>query len=194
MADERATARAPSIVVGAALIAIGVLFMLITYFGLGFDLLAWAWPFLIVAVGLGFFVAMLGSGSAGAPFAIPRTIVTTVGLILLFDVLTGLWATWVYAWALVGPTAVGLGVWIAGAWSGYAGMRSGERTLAAIGPALFLGSFVFFEWFVGLSGLDATAVGALAGVALIAAGAWLVLTAGRRGPEASPRSRRRATS
>ena len=104
-----------ALAIGLGLIALGVLFLL----GAVFQINVWGalWPFFIIVPGLLFFVAMVSIGKPGAPLAVPGSIVTTVGLILFFQNVTGLWATWAYAWALIFPTAVGIGVAIAGLWS-----------------------------------------------------------------------------
>ena len=59
------------------------------------------------------------------------TVVTTVGLVLLYQDQTGRWESWAYAWALVGPAASGLGLVLWGLRSGNA-QRHSQRDL---GPA-----------------------------------------------------------
>ena len=139
------------IVLGLILIALGSLLLLDRITGL--DLGAAGWPLFIVVPGvliLAWGVSI--SGREGIGLAIGGGITTVVGLILAVQNLTGLWATWAYAWALVGPGGPGIGMV---AWGLAHGDRSlvtnGLRTLAT-GIVLFAGFGLFFEGVIGLSG------------------------------------------
>jgi hypothetical protein len=70
-------------VIGVILVALGVLFLLAQWFGL--NLWSAGWPIAIVGLGLLFFVAMSLGGKSAGSLAIPGSIVTMVGLILLFQ-------------------------------------------------------------------------------------------------------------
>jgi hypothetical protein len=141
--------RSPAIALGLVLVVIGALLFVgqLADIGIG-DI---GWPFIIVAIGavllfLGLFVNLeQGMVIGGA-------VVTTVGLVLAYQNATGLWATWAYAWALVGPAASGLGMAIWGVRSGDGGaIRNGFWGFLG-GLALFAVGFLFFEGVIGLSG------------------------------------------
>ncbi len=92
------------------------------------------------------------AGGGGSGFAVAGAIVTVTGVVLAVQNQTGLWSTWAYAWALVAPGGVGLGLLVYGALT-----RQRELALAGawallVGLALFLGFAFFFESVIGLSG------------------------------------------
>ena len=117
-------------ILGLGLIGLGILFLLGQVFHLEY-------PGLLVAVlhhraGLAFPVGMFVLGKNGAALAVPGSIVTMVGMILFYQNVTGHWASWAYAWLLIFPTAVGLGIAIAGLWSDEPKtVRSGASRLAS---------------------------------------------------------------
>lgn len=163
-----------ALAVGLGLIILGVLFLL----GAVFQVDVWGalWPFFIIVPGLLFFVAMVSIGRAGAPLAVPGSIVTTVGLILFFQNVTGLWATWAYAWALIFPTSVGIGIAIAGLWSDDTRAVRGGTAMAGVGLAIFLFFAFFFEVILNLNGLRSGAIGQVV-IPIMVIGAGLVLLA-----------------
>ncbi len=120
-----------ALAVGLGLIILGVLFLLGAIFRV--DVWGALWPFFIIVPGLLFFVAMVSIGRPGAPLAVPGSIITTVGLILFFQNVTGLWSTWAYAWALIFPTSVGIGIAIAGLWSDDTRALRGGTAMAGVG-------------------------------------------------------------
>ena len=66
--------------------------------------------------------------------------------------MTDLWATWAYAWPLVAPGGVGLGMALYGSMRGLPDVaRDGVRSLG-VGLALFVAFGLFFEGVIGLSG------------------------------------------
>jgi hypothetical protein len=71
-----------SIVAGSILILFGLLALFGQLFR-GWDIWGSFWPFLIIGFGALFFVAMLLSGKSAAWLAIPGSIITVAGLILL---------------------------------------------------------------------------------------------------------------
>ena len=62
----------------------------------------------------------------GSGLTVAGSIVTMVGLVLLYQNATGNWKGWAYAWALVGPGGSGLGMLLYGT-------RSGNRKMARDG-------------------------------------------------------------
>ena len=140
-----------SLVFGAGFILFGLL-MLVGQL-LHIDFWGLLWPFFIIIPGVVLFVAaLLASGKGGEPLAIVGSIITMVGSILLFQNVTGLWATWAYAWALIAPTSIGLGLLVWGAIKGHHDKLKEGLNLAGIGLVIFLVAGAFFELVVGLSG------------------------------------------
>lgn len=146
----RRDASGPSaLTLGAILVIVGVLLFAAQLLDIGLDDVGW--PFFVIAVGvvilaLGLFV------NREQGMVIGGTVVTTVGLVLAYQNSTGLWATWAYAWALVGPAASGLGLLILGLRTADGrDVRNGTWGLLG-GLALFAIGFLFFEGVIGLSG------------------------------------------
>jgi hypothetical protein len=169
MTDERRRA----IVLGAILIAVGGAFLVtnLTGFAIGA-----AWPLFIVVPGLVLVAAAFAAGGeAGGGLAIAGSIVTTVGLILAVQEATGLYATWAYAWALVAPGSVGVGMVLFGTFTGRPDLVTAGLRVAGVGLALFVGFAIFFEGIIGLSGEGAPPLEGLVPIALIALGAILIL-------------------
>ena len=104
------------------------------------------------------------------------SVVSTVALVLLYQNTTGQWATWAYAWALVGPVASGVGSMIGG-WriDNQTMVRAGART-AGIGLILFVVFYLFFEQVIGISGQPTLAEWVFP-VVLVVAGAVVLANA-----------------
>jgi len=138
----------PGAVLGAVLIFIGLAFLAVRYLDIfqGADV----WPLLIIGPGvallaLGLFLPNLGMLVGGS-------VVSTVGLVLAWQNMTGRWESWAYAWALVGPTASGVGSFLGGLRTGNPRLRDAGMWQIAVGLALFAGFYLFFEQVIGLSG------------------------------------------
>lgn len=139
----------PALGVGAILIIVGILLFAGQALDIGFGDLGW--PVWIIAVGAAILLTgLLVTREEG--MVVGGTVVTTVGLVLFYQNATGLWATWAYAWALVGPAAGGLGMVLWGLRnSNGRDVRNGFWALLG-GLAMFLVGYLFFEGVVGLSG------------------------------------------
>lgn len=140
-----------NMMLGAVLVALGILFFVgqVVDVNLG----RFAWPYFIIVPGVLLFALALGVGSsAGEPLAVLGSIVTMVGALLLYQSLTGHWASWAYAWALVAPTSIGLGQVIYGTLRGQSHVVATGTRLATIGLAIFLVGAVFFELVIGIGG------------------------------------------
>lgn len=101
-----------SIVIGLILILAGILFLVLQAFpelAARIDL-ASQWP--LILVGIGFFL-LLGALFGTPELAIPASIVGGIGLLLMYQNMTGNWESWAYAWALI-PGFVGLGIILMG--------------------------------------------------------------------------------
>lgn len=139
------------VVLGLVLIALGGLFLLDRV--VGFDLAAAGWPLFVIVPGVLILVwGVSMTGREGVGLAVGGAITTVVGLILAVQNATGLWATWAYAWALVGPGGTGVGLIVYGLVHRDRGhFARGLRSLGT-GLILFVGFGLFFEGVIGLSG------------------------------------------
>lgn len=127
---------------GAILIALGVVILsqrLFNFVGFGFP-----WQLFIIGPGILLFGLMVLGGRKASGLAIPASVVTTIGMLLLFQGVFDYFESWAYAWALI-PTAVGVGTLIAGLWGGNGQMIEAGKRGAAGGLTLFLGFAAFFE-------------------------------------------------
>jgi hypothetical protein len=138
------------IVTGILLIGLGVAFLTMQFFEIRF----WSdwWPTAIIGVGLLFFIAMLIAGKSAGALAIPGSVIVMVGLILLFHNTFGFWETWAYAWTLI-IFAAGIGISIFGRYTDQDKIRQSGGVVARLGVVLFVIFGIFFELFIGLSGL-----------------------------------------
>lgn len=159
-----------SLVLGLALIGLGVLFLAQQVFN--FNFWDWLWPLLIVGSGGLFFAGMFAGGKPAAGLAIPGSIITTVGLIVFVMNITDRWEAWAYAWTLM-VAAVGLGIAISGWWAGSAEQRRSGLALVRTGIVMF---FIFGAFFELLIFNDRNVPGWLWPAALIAAGLYLLVS------------------
>src|SRR5688572_10890046 len=90
---------AGTLIVGAILIVFGLLALA----GNVVPNLDWGflWPFAIIGFGGLFFLAMFAGGRPAAAFAIPASIISGIGLVLLFQNITGRWESMSYFWTLI---------------------------------------------------------------------------------------------
>jgi hypothetical protein len=128
---------------GALLITFGVLTLLGQVFQ-GINFWGTFWPFIIIAFGALFFVAMLASGKSLSGLAIPGSIFTVIGLLLLYQNLTGHWESWSYGWTVI-LMSVGLGIFLMGAWGANPNQRRSGLQLLRLGTILFVIFGAFFE-------------------------------------------------
>lgn len=140
-------------VMGGILILLGIIFLI----GQVFDIRVGGiiWPFIIITPGVLLFVAALAvEDEAGEAMVAVGSIISMVGLILLFQNVTGYWATWAYAWALVAPTSIGLGHLIYGRLKNRPELMQSGRDLTRVGLTIFVVAAVFFELIIGVSGFS----------------------------------------
>jgi hypothetical protein len=147
-----------NIALAVILIGLGIVFLLRPVFNI--DLGHFTWPFFVIVPGIILFVAALSLGDpSGEALAVVGTVVTVVGLILLFQNTTNQWATWAYVWALVAPTSIGLGLVLYGSIKGHPTSVTNGTGLIKVGLGLFLAGAIFFELIIGLSGFGLGNVG-----------------------------------
>jgi hypothetical protein len=154
---DRSKINPASLVLGGILVLLGILFLIGQFFDLafGFAIGEFAWPFFIIIPGIVLFIAaFLMEPRSGVGLAIAGSIVTMVGLILFVMNLTGLWASWAYAWALIFPTAVGLGQVIYGGLRRQGDIARTGVNMALIGFGIFVVAGFFFELVIGINGFN----------------------------------------
>ena len=104
------------------------------------------WPFIIIGFGALFFVAMLAGGKQFAVLAIPGSFISGMGLILLFQNLTGRWELMLYFWTLI-ILFLGVGIYIMGFYNGDGHLKQSAVRVMQSGFVLFLIFGTFFEMF-----------------------------------------------
>ena len=105
----------------------------------------WGWPLFIIVPGLVLLGAsLLPARPHGIGFATAGAIVTTVGLILLYQWRTDHWESWAYAWALL-PGAAGLAQVAYGLYAEQRAMVNRGLWMTGIAGALFVVGAWFFE-------------------------------------------------
>jgi len=154
-------------IAGIALVTVGVLVLLFGNVGIGL-----LWPLFVLVPGL----IMLGAAFIGhrrnAALAVPGTIVTVVGLILLVMSLSGYWQAWSYAWAII-IAAAGFGTFLHGALEAIPAREKEGMQVVVVGLTLFAIVGGIFEFFI-FGGLGGTLKWVVP-LALIAAGAVMLL-------------------
>jgi hypothetical protein len=139
---------------GAAVLGVVLILLGLVFFAgqaLNMDIGEVAWPFYVIAPGLA--LAAVGlTQRGGAGLTIAGSVVTMVGLVLLYQNATDRFESWAYAWALVGPGGSGIGMLLYGT-------RSGDPKMARDGFWTIVGAFglfavglIFFEGIIGISG------------------------------------------
>jgi hypothetical protein len=131
------------VIAGAILIGLGVLLLLGNIFQ-PFHLLSWLWPFLVIVPGVLMFIPVTSGQRDAAGLAVPASLVTGTGLILLYQSVTGNWKSWAYVWTLYG-VFLGFGLWLTGRTRREAGARRLGITFMQVGLIGFLLFGSFFE-------------------------------------------------
>jgi len=155
-----------ALVGGTLLIAFGMLSLADQFFR-GFNW-GFLWPFIVIGVGVLFFVAMFAGGKQAAGFAIPGTIVSGVGLVLLFQNITRHWESMSYFWTLI-ILFVGVGIYVMGAYTNDLGQKKSGASVMKVGLILFIIFGSFFEMVFSSFG------NLIFPILLILLGAYLVL-------------------
>lgn len=132
-----------TLVVGTLLIVFGI-FALAGQLFRGLHFWNTFWPFIVIGLGAMFFVGMFAGGKSVSGLAIPASIITTVGLMLFYQNLTGHWESWSYGWTVI-LISVGLGIFIMGTFGGDEGQRKSGLGVMRIGLILFILFGGFFE-------------------------------------------------
>ncbi len=139
-----------SMALGIVLVVVGLFALGVVVFGV--DLTQYGWPLFVIIPGLTLLVVGFLGGGVGA--SVPGGIVTMLGLVLAYQSSTGDWASWAFAWALVAPGGVGLGLYLQALRDRDPMMLKRGRTLIFIAAIIFMIGFVLFESILGISGQD----------------------------------------
>lgn len=158
---------AGTLIAGAILILFGLLALAANIF----DFIDWGaiWPVAIIGFGALFFFAMIAGGKQTAGFAIPGSIISGIGLVLLFQSLTDHWESMSYFWTLI-ILFVGVGIYIMGLYGGDENQKSSGLRVMKVGFVLFIIFGAFFEMI--FSSFD----NVLFPILLILLGGYLVLS------------------
>jgi hypothetical protein len=139
-----------SMALGIVLVVVGLFALGVVVFGV--DLTQYGWPLFVIIPGLTLLVVGFLGGGVGA--SVPGGIVTMLGLVLAYQSSTGDWASWAFAWALVAPGGVGLGLYLQALRDRDPLLLKRGRTLIFIAAIIFMIGFVLFESILGISGQD----------------------------------------
>jgi hypothetical protein len=173
--------RTSSIVLGLLLIGAGLAFLLLQVYAieLPFDLGRVGWPLYVIVPGVVLLlVGLTLPDGPGIGLAVAGSIVATIGLVLAYQSAADHYSSWAYAWALVGPAAVGAGMLLWGILHLRGDVIRGGLGALGAGLLLFLIGFGFFEGVLNLGGDRGLApLGRQAlPLALIVAGVLVILT------------------
>jgi len=141
---------------GGSTIALGVVLVVLGLFALlvqftGFDA-GGSWPLFVVIPGLT--LLLVGFLSLGTGALIPGAILTVIGLILAYMNATQDWPAWAFAWPLVAPGGVGLGIWLQGLRTSDAHLLRQGRVLMFVAALIFMIGFVIFGTIFRISETD----------------------------------------
>src|SRR6266508_6631120 len=148
-----------------------IVFGLMALAGQFFRIVDWGflWPFAVIGFGALFFIGMFAGGRQAAAFAIPGSIISGIGLVLLFQNITKHWESMSYFWTLI-IMFVGIGIYIMGFYGGDANQKRSGLRVMKVGFILFIIFGAFFEMiFSSFSNI-------IFPVLLILLGAYLVLS------------------
>ncbi len=149
-APERRRSGGSSAALGVVLVVVGLFALGVVLFGI--DLTQYGWPLFVIIPGLTLLVVGFLGGGQGA--SIPGGIVTMLGLLLAYSNSTGDWPSWAFAWSLIAPFGIGLGMYLQALRDrDLAALRRG-RTLMFVGLLIFMIGFVLFESILGISDMD----------------------------------------
>ncbi|HXC75556.1 MAG TPA: hypothetical protein VNU19_00745 [Candidatus Acidoferrum sp.] len=138
------------IALGVVLVVVGLFYLVVQVASV--DLSSFGWPLLVIIPGVTLLI--VGMLSLGTGAAIPGGILTMVGLVLAYQNSTGHWTSWAYAWALVAPGGVGVGLFLQGLRERNTNMIKQGRSLMFIAALIFMVGFVFFESILNISGIN----------------------------------------
>lgn len=152
---------------GIGLVVLGLIFLI----GPALNLQAFGWPFFVIIPGVILLFVAFTSSVGNGSLAVPGSIVTVTGLILLVLNITGRMDAWAYAWALV-MAGAGAGTYLYGHISGSESLQKAGSRGALAGLALFVVFGLVFELFI--FGTFSNVLRWVIPIALLAAGAFIL--------------------
>ncbi len=138
-----------SVAFGVVLVVLGLFALLVQF--TGFDA-GESWPLFVIIPGLTLLV--VGYLSLGTGALIPGAILTVVGLILAYQSSTGDWPSWAFAWPLVAPGGVGLGLYLQGVRNHDPQLLRQGRVLMFVAAIIFMIAFVIFGTVLNIGGYN----------------------------------------
>jgi hypothetical protein len=138
-----------SVAFGVVLVVLGLFALLVQF--TGFDA-GQSWPLFVVIPGLTLLV--VGYVSLGTGALIPGAILTVIGLILAYQSSTSDWTSWAFAWPLVAPGGVGLGLFLQGVRNHDSQLLRQGRVLMFVAAIIFMIGFVIFATIFRISDTD----------------------------------------
>ena len=138
-----------SVAFGVVLVVLGLFALLVQF--TGFDA-GQSWPLFVVIPGLTLLV--VGYISLGTGALIPGAILTIIGLILAYQSSTQDWTSWAFAWPLVAPGGVGLGLFLQGVRNHDSQLLRQGRVLMFVAAIIFMIGFVIFANIFRISDTD----------------------------------------
>lgn len=174
MLTDRGPTQRGTVVLGLALVVIGVLALVGRL--VSFDILGLGWPIFVLLPGIVLFAGGVAiGGRAGLGLAIPGGILSMAGIVLSVQAATGLWGTWAYAWALVAPGGVGLAFVLYGALTGQRDLVRNGFPILLTGLGLFAVFGLFFEGLLHLSGPSFALAEPILAASLVVLGAAILV-------------------
>ncbi|MEN6481380.1 MAG: hypothetical protein ABFD29_04300 [Anaerolineaceae bacterium] len=140
----------PNVLIGVGLVLLGVLIILNELFSL--HAWRWIWPLFFLIPGIAFVLYSISDNvKQGEALSIFGSMLTTFGILFLYQSLSGHWASWAYAWALIVPTSIGAGLWFYGSRRNLPELVHSGQLLTRIGLIIFALGAAFFEILLGIS-------------------------------------------
>lgn len=178
---QPSTGQGSGLALGIVLVVVGIFFLIMRV--LNVDLSTYGWPLYVIIPGLTLLI--VGFVSLGTGALVPGGIITVTGLVLAYQNATSDWASWAFAWTLVAPGGVGLGLFLQGLRVHDTRQMRLGRNLMLWAALLFMIGFVVFESIFQISGHDYGIVGRAAlPVLLIVIGVTLLARSVRSGRSA----------
>ena len=137
-----------STALGIVLVVVGIFAFIVVMAGI--DLTQYGWPLFVIIPGVTLLI--VGFFGVGSVATVPGGIVTMLGVVLAYQNSTGDWPSWAFAWALVVPFGVGLGMYLQALRDRDIGSLRTGRSLMLVGSMIFIIGFVLFESILGISG------------------------------------------
>jgi hypothetical protein len=138
-----------SVALGVVLVVLGLFALLVQF--TGFDA-SGSWPLFVIIPGLT--LLLIGFISLGTGALIPGAILTVIGLILAYMNATQDWPAWAFAWPLVAPGGVGLGIFLQGVRNRDTHLLRQGRVLMFVAALIFMIGFVIFGTIFRISDQD----------------------------------------